>query len=148
MLDNCPGSIRQDIPACLRSGRFRDGAGVPRPLPLRWAYADQTAGGQIHLPTVSNTINSEPTNIDRLDIEAPRELPGFGAPDGALLGHDSLLMRIPLICCRSQRRRRLLSGCPNNPPKTASFLGAGADRKHGCMLTGLYCVPRARVAFR
>ena len=30
--------------------------------------ADNAAGGQIHLPIVSNTINSEPTNIDRPDI--------------------------------------------------------------------------------
>ena len=74
MLDNCPGSIRQDIPACLRSGRFRDGAGVPRPLPLRWAYAVQTAGGQIHSPTVSNIIYSEPTNIDRQQVETETEV--------------------------------------------------------------------------
>ncbi len=65
MLDNRLGYIRQEIPTCLRSGKFRDGAGVPRPFPLRWAYADQTAGGQNHSPTVRNTINSEPTNIDR-----------------------------------------------------------------------------------
>ena len=85
MLDNCSGSIRQEIPACLRSGRFRDGAGVPRPLPLRWAYAGQTAGGQNHLPTENNTINSEPPTSTDQTQEAPREPPGFGAPDGALL---------------------------------------------------------------
>ncbi len=88
MLDHCSGSIRQEIPACLRSGRFRDGAGVPRPLPLRWAYADQTAGGQIHLPTVSNTINSEPPTSTQKINEVPRDLPGIGGPDGASLGLD------------------------------------------------------------
>ena len=87
-MDNRSGSIRQDIPACLRSGRFRDGAGVPRPLPLRWAYAGQTAGGQIHLPTVSNTINSEPPTSTQKINEVPRDLPGCGGPDGASLGRE------------------------------------------------------------
>ena len=65
--------------------QVQSGAGVPRPLPLRWALAGQTAGGQNHLPTVSNTINSEPTNIDRLYIVILTGPPESCGPDGALL---------------------------------------------------------------
>ena len=36
----------------------------PKTITTSVGFADQAAGGQIHLPTVSNTINSEPTNID------------------------------------------------------------------------------------
>ncbi len=148
MLDHCSGSIRQEIPACLRPGRFRDGAGVLRSLPLRWAFAGQTAGGQIHLPTVSNTINSEPTNIDKTNIGTlmgPHQKCG---PDGVLLNHNFLFMQIASTCCRSQRHRRQSSSRPSSPPKTASFPGAGASRRHGCKPPGPCCVPRARVVFR
>ena len=36
----------------------------PKTITTSVGLADKAAGGQIHLPTVSNTINSEPTNID------------------------------------------------------------------------------------
>ena len=65
--------------------QVQSGAGVPRPLPLRWALAGQTAGGQNHLPTVSNTINSEPTNIDRMCIVILTGPPESCGPEGALL---------------------------------------------------------------
>jgi hypothetical protein len=42
--------------------------------------ADNAAGGQIHLPTVSNTINSEPTNIDNQLTTSGRALPRTAAP--------------------------------------------------------------------
>jgi len=65
MLEYCPGAFHQELPACLRSGRFRDGAGAPRPLPLRWAFAARTAGGQIHSPTVITPLTlNQPTSTD------------------------------------------------------------------------------------
>jgi len=65
--------------------QVQSGAGVPRSFPLRWAFAGQTAGGQNHSPTVSNTINSEPTNIDRLYIGILTGPPESCGPSGALL---------------------------------------------------------------
>ena len=40
----------------------------PKTLTTLVGLADQAAAGQIHSPTVNNTINSESTNIDRKDI--------------------------------------------------------------------------------
>ena len=52
----------------------------PKTLATSVGLADQTEVGQIHLPTVSNTINSEPTNIDNQSTTSGRALPRTAAP--------------------------------------------------------------------
>jgi hypothetical protein len=46
-------------------GQIQRRGWCPKTITTSVGLADNAAGGQIHLPTVSNTINSESTNIDR-----------------------------------------------------------------------------------
>ena len=82
MLVFCSGSIRQEIPACLRSGRFRDGAGVPRPLALRWAWQImlQAVRFTYQMRTTPLTLN-QPTSTDNT-WKLGQELAGLALPMG------------------------------------------------------------------
>lgn len=51
----------------------------PKTITTSVGLVGQTAGGQIHSPTVNNTINSEPTNIDNRSTTTGRALPRTAA---------------------------------------------------------------------
>ena len=85
MLDRRPELIHQDTRALPAIKQVQRRGWCPTTITTSVGLAGQTAGGQIHLPIMRYTINSEPPTSTDQTLEAPRESPGFGAPGGALL---------------------------------------------------------------